>query len=61
MSGALATQTPPWPTAMPEGMFRPSAKTRELVELAVALGVFENLDAVLARPGAVGADIRGFR
>src|SRR5947209_8770383 len=26
MSGALATQTPPWPTAMPEGMFRPSAK-----------------------------------
>ena len=27
MSGELATQTPPWPTAMPEGMFSPSAKT----------------------------------
>src|SRR4051812_19286322 len=26
MSGALATQTPPWPTAMPEGMFSPSVK-----------------------------------
>ena len=27
MSGELATQTPPWPTAIPEGIFRPSAKT----------------------------------
>ena len=27
MSGELATQTPPWPTAMAEGMFNPSANT----------------------------------
>ncbi len=27
MSGELATHTPPWPTAMPDGMFSPSAKT----------------------------------
>ena len=33
MSGELATQTPPWPTAIPEGMFRPSAKTVNLSAL----------------------------
>ncbi len=33
MSGELATQTPPWPTAMPEGMFSPSAKTVNLSAL----------------------------
>ena len=33
MSGALATQTPPWPTAMPEGILSPSAKTVNLSAL----------------------------
>ena len=33
MSGELATQTPPWPTAIPEGMFSPSAKTVNLSAL----------------------------
>ena len=33
MSGELATQTPPWPTAIPEGMFRPSAKIVNLSAL----------------------------
>ena len=33
MSGELATQTPPWPTAIPEGMLRPSAKTVNLSAL----------------------------
>ena len=33
MSGALATQTPPDPTAIPDGMFKPSAKTVNLSAL----------------------------
>ena len=49
MSGELATQTPPWPTAIPEGMFSPSAKTGEPVGLAVAVGILENLDPIAAR------------
>ncbi len=49
MSGELATHTPPCPTAMPRGDVQPFGEDGDLVGLAVAVGVFEDLDAVLAR------------
>ncbi len=52
MSGAFATHTPPWPIAMPEGMFRPSMTVVNLVVFAVALGALEDLDAIPAAAGA---------
>ena len=61
MSGELATQTPPWPTAMPRGDVQPLGEDGELVGLAVAVGVFEDLDAVPARARLICADIRGSR
>ena len=50
MSGEFATQTPPWPTAIPDGMLSPSAKTVNRVGPAIAVGIFEDLDPVAARP-----------
>ena len=53
MSGELATQTPPWPTAMPRGDVQPLGEDGDLVDLAVAVGVFQDLDAVAARAGGL--------
>ena len=56
MSGELATQTPPWPTAMPEGMFSPSAKTVNLSALPSPSVSSRTLTR--SRPGP--ADCRGY-
>ena len=55
MSGELATQTPPAPTAIPEGMFRPSAKTVNLSALP-SPSVSSRI-LIRSRPGP--ADFRG--
>ena len=56
MSGALATQTPPYPTAIPDGMFRPSAKTVNLSALPSPSVSSRTL--MRSRPGP--ADFRGY-
>ena len=53
MSGELATQTPPWPTAMPEGMFSPSAKTVTLSTLPSPSVSSRTLIAIASRAGGV--------
>ena len=55
--GAAPTHTPPKPTSMPLTRFSPSMKTLRLVELAVAVGVLEDQDAVLAL--ALGRAVSG--
>jgi hypothetical protein len=48
-SGALATQTPPCPTAIPDGMFSPSAKT--LTVSALPSPSVSSRILILSRPG----------
>ena len=56
MSGALATQTPPCPTATPEGMFRPSAK---IVNLSAAPSPSVS-SSTLTRSRPSPAELRGY-
>ena len=51
--------------AVPDGDARgdvqPFGEDRERVGLAVAVGIFQDLDSIAARAGATGAGIRGSR
>src|ERR1043166_5866988 len=52
MSGALATQTPPWPMAMPEGILRPSMTVVILSNLPSPLVDSSTLTRSLPGPAA---------
>src|SRR5262245_56093593 len=51
MSGALASQTPPWPIAMPEGMLRPSITVVILSNLPSPLVLSNTLTRSMPAPG----------